>query len=66
MPAFVDNMFALMKSFMKPKMRERIQLHGKELESLHEAVGTEVLPKEYGGTNGTIQEHIGMYEFFFK
>ena len=36
------------------------QVHPKgDLSGLHEAVGTEVLPEELGGTNGKIQDHIG-------
>ena len=31
----------------------------KVTQALHEAVGKDVLPVEYGGTNGTIQDHIG-------
>ncbi len=30
-----------------------------DLKGLQEDLGTEVLPEEYGGTNGKLQEHIG-------
>ena len=49
-----------MKSFAKEKMKDRLYVHPKgDLTALHEAVGKDVLPVEYGGTNGTLQEHIG-------
>ena len=35
------------------------QLCGKgDFSKLHEEVGTEILPKEYGGTNGCMQDHL--------
>ena len=51
----------MMKGFMKEKMRQRMHVHAKgDLTKLQEAVGLDILPKEYGGTNGTVQEHVGM------
>ena len=62
MPPVMESVFAMMKSFTKEKMRERLLVHAKgDLTALHEAVGTDVLPEEYGGTNGKIQDHIGDY-----
>ena len=59
MPSFMASLYNMMKGFMKPKMRERMYVHAKgDLTQLHEAVGTEVLPEEYGGTNGTMQDHV--------
>ena len=49
-----------MMSFSKEKMRQRIQLVGKDdLAKLHEELGTDILPKEYGGTNKSVQDHLG-------
>jgi hypothetical protein len=44
------------------------QVHPKsdDWSSLIEAVGTDVLPVEYGGTNGTIQDHIGKAQWAKK
>jgi hypothetical protein len=38
----------------------QIQVHGSDLTSLHEQVPKEVLPTEYGGEAGSIQENWGM------
>ena len=60
MPGFMESVFNVMMSFSKEKFRQRIQLIGKEdFAKLHAELGTEVLPKEYGGTNGSIQDHLG-------
>jgi hypothetical protein len=65
MPGLMENIFALMKSFTKDKMRERLRVHPKQDDwnFLVEAVGAEVLPVEYGGTNGKVQDHIGIVSF---
>ncbi len=48
-------------SFASEKMRERTKFYSKEADMsfLHEAVGKDVLPEEYGGTNGTMKMHTG-------
>ncbi|TRY68427.1 hypothetical protein TCAL_07480 [Tigriopus californicus] len=59
MPSLMEAIFGMMKSFSKEKMRDRLIVHPKgDLTMLHEAVGTEILPKEFGGTNGVLQDHI--------
>ncbi|XP_071526879.1 alpha-tocopherol transfer protein-like isoform X14 [Panulirus ornatus] len=55
-PAAFDTVFNIFKSFMKEKMKRRVHIHGSDLESLYKEVPKEVLPVEYGGTNGTIEE----------
>ncbi len=58
MPSFVEGLFNLVRSFMKEKMRERIKVHPKgDYSLLQEELGKEVLPVEYGGTNGSVVEH---------
>lgn len=60
MPAFMKNIFEVMSSFAKDKMRKRFVVHPKgDFSKLHEDVGLEILPAEFGGTNGAIQDHIG-------
>lgn len=34
----------------------QIHIHGSDLESLHKEVPKEILPAEYGGTNGTVED----------
>jgi hypothetical protein len=46
----------------------QIQVHGSDLTSLHQQVPKEVLPTEYGGEAGSIEEHWGMTydDFIFR
>lgn len=57
LPSFTEALFNLFKSFMKEKMRKRLIIHKQgDLSRLHQIIGSEVLPVEYGGSNGTLQE----------
>ncbi|XP_017301316.1 retinol-binding protein pinta [Diaphorina citri] len=58
-PIFVDVALDVFRRFMSPKLRARVHVHGKNLDSLHQIVSPEILPVEYGGTAGTLQELIG-------
>ncbi|KAK3865838.1 hypothetical protein Pcinc_028582 [Petrolisthes cinctipes] len=55
-PAAFDTVFNIFKSFMKEKMKRRVHIHGSDMESLYKEVPRDILPVEYGGTNGTIEE----------
>ena len=45
---------------MKDKMRQRVQVHKKgDLSKLQSILGKDVLPIEYGGTNGSIDDLAG-------
>eukprot|EP00095_Tigriopus_kingsejongensis_P010031 snap_masked-scaffold231_size243715-processed-gene-1.8 protein:Tk10031 transcript:snap_masked-scaffold231_size243715-processed-gene-1.8-mRNA-1 annotation:"hypothetical protein DAPPUDRAFT_200654" len=59
-PGFVESLFNVMKGFMKEKMRERIFLLAKkdDFDTLIEEMGADILPREYGGNNGSLQDHI--------
>lgn len=60
MPTFMKTVFELMSSFAKDKMKKRFVLSAKgDFAKLIEEVGTDILPAEYGGTNGIMQDHIG-------
>lgn len=48
-PIYVNIVLNIFKSFMKPKMKERVRIHFKGKESLHQVVDRQVLPPEYGG-----------------
>ena len=62
LPGFLEPVFNVMMSFSKEKFRNRIQMCTKgDFAKLQAEVGTDILPKEYGGTNGCMQDHIGMY-----
>ncbi|MPC26285.1 Alpha-tocopherol transfer protein-like [Portunus trituberculatus] len=55
-PAAFDTVFNIFRSFMKEKMKKRVHIHGSDMESLYKQVPREMLPVEYGGTNGTVEE----------
>jgi len=57
MPSLMENMHNMLQGMMKQKMRDRTHVHKNgNLEKLHEDVGLDILPVEYGGSNGTIEE----------
>ncbi len=65
-PGFMEALFNMFKGFMKKKMQERIVVHPKgDLSALVEDLGLEVLPEEYGGTNGTMEQHTGSANCLF-
>ena len=66
MPPPMEAVFTLYKSFANEKMQKRMRAHlkGEGYSALIESLGKEVLPVEYGGTNGTLQEHIGNSNHF--
>ncbi|XP_055545875.1 retinaldehyde-binding protein 1-like [Wyeomyia smithii] len=49
-PFYFDAILAVLKPFLKDKIRRRIHLHGNSLSSLHKYIAKDVLPVEYGGT----------------
>ncbi|XP_046964406.1 alpha-tocopherol transfer protein-like [Vanessa cardui] len=51
----VERFVSLVKPFLKEKIRKRIFIH-KELKDLYKYVPQEMLPKEYGGQCGTMDE----------
>ena len=57
MPGLMENVHNMIQGMQKQKMRERTHVHkAGDLSKLHEDVGLDILPVEYGGTNGTIEE----------
>jgi len=57
MPSFFESMHNMMQSMQKQKMRDRTKVHKVgDMTALHGDIGTEILPAEYGGTNGTLAE----------
>ncbi|CAD7086529.1 unnamed protein product [Hermetia illucens] len=57
-PFYFDAILAVLKPFLKEKIRKRIYLHGKSLESLHNHIPKEILPAEYGGTQSNFDNTI--------
>ncbi len=58
MPVVMEKTFVMVRGLMKEKLKRRVFVHTRgHLQRLVEDLGTDVLPEEYGGTNGTIEEH---------
>ncbi|XP_075166385.1 alpha-tocopherol transfer protein-like [Haematobia irritans] len=56
-PASLEKLFAMVKSFIPEKQKERLRIHGTNWQStLFEHVPQKYLPKELGGENGSIEE----------
>ena len=57
MPPVIESVFKMMEGFQKEKMRKRNHVHPKgDMSKMQEDLGLDILPKEYGGTNGTLEE----------
>ncbi|KAJ8961947.1 hypothetical protein NQ314_005866 [Rhamnusium bicolor] len=52
---FVDTIINWVKPFLKEKIKNRIHVHS-DFETLYKFVPQDVLPEEYGGTAGKIQD----------
>ncbi|XP_021930137.1 retinol-binding protein pinta isoform X2 [Zootermopsis nevadensis] len=57
-PPHVNIVLNIFRRFMTEKLRQRVHVHGCSLASLHTVVEPELLPREYGGTDGTLQDLI--------
>ncbi|XP_064480915.1 alpha-tocopherol transfer protein-like isoform X1 [Ornithodoros turicata] len=49
-PPIFSTLYTIVKSFLKPKIAERIHLFGTDFDALHKMIPKEDLPPEYGGT----------------
>eukprot|EP00090_Calanus_glacialis_P005758 TRINITY_DN14460_c0_g1_i1.p1 TRINITY_DN14460_c0_g1~~TRINITY_DN14460_c0_g1_i1.p1 ORF type:complete len:328 (-),score=102.47 TRINITY_DN14460_c0_g1_i1:46-993(-) len=57
MPPVIESVFKMMEGFQKEKMKKRNHVHPKgDMSKMQEDLGLDILPKEYGGTNGTVEE----------
>ncbi|XP_068620796.1 uncharacterized protein [Battus philenor] len=55
-PPGFETLFNFMKNFLNEKNKKRLYVHNTDFESLYKYVPKEILPAEYGGNAGTIQE----------
>lgn len=60
----VDTILNFVKPFLKEKIRNRIFMHS-DIKSLYEYVPQEILPTEYGGDAGPIQDIHGTTFLYF-
>lgn len=51
---------------MTEKLKRRIHVHGKDLKQLPSYVSESLLPKEYGGKNGTLAPIINHWRDFIN
>ena len=49
-PKIFTIIYALSSQFMKEKLRERVKIHGENIQGLVEYIKKECLPVDYGGT----------------
>ncbi|KAG5883323.1 hypothetical protein JTB14_032524 [Gonioctena quinquepunctata] len=52
-PFYFDAVVAVLKPFLKEKIRKRIILHGSDITSLGAFIPSDILPTEYGGSAGS-------------
>ncbi|CAN7998723.1 unnamed protein product [Ixodes hexagonus] len=51
-PAIFSMMFGIVRRLLNEKLQQRIHFHGCDMSSLHQFIPAEILPEEYGGFNG--------------
>ncbi|KAM7305419.1 alpha-tocopherol transfer protein-like [Ixodes scapularis] len=51
-PSVARALLTVLLPLIKPKLQTRIMFHGSDMSSLHEHISPEVLPQEYGGGGG--------------
>ncbi|XP_053684677.1 alpha-tocopherol transfer protein-like [Sabethes cyaneus] len=61
-PHGFEVVFNMFKNFMSEKNKSRLYVHGQDLESLYRHVPKRLLPAEYGGEAGPIQDIINQTE----
>ena len=49
-PTILDVILAIVRPFMKEKIKKRLKVHGTTFDKLHEIIDPSVLPSAYGGT----------------
>ncbi|CAK9794977.1 Retinol-binding protein pinta [Anthophora plagiata] len=53
---FVNAVLNIFRSFMNAKMKERVHVYARDKLKLYETLPMDILPEEYGGTDGTVKE----------
>ncbi|XP_020807127.1 alpha-tocopherol transfer protein-like [Drosophila serrata] len=55
-PSFLDKLVSMMSPFLREEVRNMIKYHTEGLESLYAEVPRDMLPEEYGGKAGTVEQ----------
>ncbi|XP_061401190.1 retinaldehyde-binding protein 1-like [Musca vetustissima] len=58
----IDKLMAILNPLMKKELMEMIHVHS-SMDSFYKFVPREILPREYGGSSGTIRE---LYDIYFE
>ncbi|CAH1163223.1 unnamed protein product [Phaedon cochleariae] len=64
-PAFVDQTVLIIKSIVKPKLAQKIFVH-KDMESVLESLDKDVIPRDYGGHEKSLDELEADFEKKFE
>lgn len=57
-PGFLQHLFKIAKSFVKPKIMDRVMFH-ESVEELHKYIPKKYLPSDFGGEMPSMNECVG-------
>ena len=57
-PTLFDVFLAIIRPFMKEKMKKRLKVHGSTFDALHNIIDSLVLPPAYGGTGNVLDGEV--------
>ncbi|XP_076630030.1 retinol-binding protein pinta [Colletes latitarsis] len=52
----INTVLNIFRRFMNAKLKQRVHIHARGKLKLYETLPIDILPEEYGGTNGTVKE----------
>ncbi|KAL7647539.1 UNVERIFIED_CONTAM: hypothetical protein RMT77_001139 [Armadillidium vulgare] len=61
-PSAFQAILNLVRTFMKEKLKQRLHVHGNDIENLYDHISQSKLLKEYGGTKGNLKEIIEYWQ----
>lgn len=60
-PVYINVVLNIFKSFMSEKLKGRVRVHFSGVNTLHDVVDKSILPVEYGGSDGSIDDLINLW-----
>ncbi|KAJ8965222.1 hypothetical protein NQ314_004292 [Rhamnusium bicolor] len=60
-PLYINVVLNIFKNFMSEKIRKRVRVHFRGVNSLHEIVDKNILPPEYGGSGESMKDLISFW-----
>ncbi|XP_013200522.1 alpha-tocopherol transfer protein-like [Amyelois transitella] len=61
-PTGFEAAYTIFKAFLGEKLKKRIYVHNQDFEAMHKIIPKSVLPVEYGGEDGSLQELIDYWK----